>query len=43
LARELAGPQAVQKFFVGRPGIFGEMLYEKVTGAIGSNGSAKAA
>lgn len=33
LARELSGPQAVQKFFVGRPEIFGELLLEKVTAA----------
>lgn len=26
LARELTGTQAVQKFFIGRPEIFGEML-----------------
>lgn len=42
LARDLTGPQAVRKFFIGRPEIFGEMLYEKVTAA-GGNGSAKAA
>lgn len=34
LARELANPQAVQKFFVGRPEIFGEMLYEKAMAAL---------
>ena len=34
LARELANPQAVQKFFVGRPEIFGEMLYEKAMAAM---------
>ena len=51
LAREHTGPQAVQKFFVGRPEIFGEMLYEKTVAAMGggkgagtgkSKGSAKA-
>jgi predicted O-linked N-acetylglucosamine transferase (SPINDLY family) len=30
LARTLSGPQAVQKFFTGRPEIFGEMLLGKV-------------
>jgi hypothetical protein len=34
LARELASPQAVQKFFVGRPEIFGEMLHEKAMAAM---------
>ncbi len=29
----VGGPQAVQKFFVGRPEIFGELLLEKVTAA----------
>jgi HMW1C N-terminal/HMW1 domain 2 len=35
LAREFAGPQAVEKYFFGRPEIFGQLLLEKVNSALG--------
>ncbi|HTG23680.1 MAG TPA: hypothetical protein VK681_26845 [Reyranella sp.] len=43
LARALSGPQVVQKFFTGRPEIFGEMLLERVMETIAAPAPAAAA